>query len=232
MDVRRPAIAVIFANGEIGDYAAARRLVQPGDFLVAADGGLRHLQVLNLLPGLLIGDLDSVTPEDVAAMQSAGVEIKRYPVEKDETDLELALLAVASAGWRTVRVAGGLGGRLDQTLGNLSLLLLPALEGPALEGPALAGPALADLDLRLDDGREETWLIRRQTTVEGRPGDVVSLLPLNGPAAGIVTVGLQYPLRHETLYPEHTRGISNVMQGQRAAISLEKGLLLCIHTRG
>ena len=212
----RPERAVIFANGEIKDYPAARRLVQPGDFLVAADGGLRHLQSLNLLPGLLIGDLDSVTREDIAALQSAGVEIRRYPVEKNETDLELALLAVAMAGCRTIRVAGGLGGRLDQTLGNLFLLMLPGMEY---------------LDLRLDDGREEVCLVRRQTLLEGHPGDVVSLLPFNGPASGIETEGLSYPLERETLYPEHTRGISNVMLGARAAISLEKGLLLCIHTR-
>jgi thiamine pyrophosphokinase len=216
MDASRPERAVIFANGEIEDYPAARRLVQPGDFLVAADGGLRHLQSLNLLPGLLIGDLDSVSGEDIAALQSAGVEIRRYPVEKDETDLELALLAVAMAGCRTIRVAGGLGGRLDQTLGNLFLLLLPGLES---------------LDLRLDDGREEVCLVRRQTTLEGRPGDVVSLLPFNGPASGIVTEGLYYPLERETLYPEHTRGISNIMLGKQTAVSLEKGLLLCIHTR-
>ncbi len=213
----KPARAVIFANGEITDYSAAGRLVEPGDFLVAADGGLRHLQSLHLQPDLLIGDLDSVIGEDVAALQSAGVEIRRFPVEKNETDLELALLAVAMAGCRTVRVAGGLGGRLDQTLGNLSLLMLPRLE---------------DLDLRLDDGREEVILVRRQISLDGRPGDVVSLLPFNGPAVGIVTEGLYYPLERETLSPEHTRGISNVMLGERVAVSLEKGLLLCIHTRG
>jgi thiamine pyrophosphokinase len=226
MDAARPAIAVIFANGDIGDYAAARQLVQPGDFLVAADGGLRHLQTLNLRPNLLIGDLDSVTAEDVAAMQSAGVEIRRFPVEKDETDLELAMLAVASAGWRTIRVAGGLGGRLDQTLGNLFLLMLPGLASTGRVGPGVLG-----LDLRLDDGREEAWLVRGLTTIDGCAGDVVSLLPLNGPVSGIVTQGLQYPLQHETLYPEHTRGISNVMQEAQASVSLEKGLLLCIHTR-
>ena len=208
--------AVIFANGEIQDYPAVRRLLQPGDFRVAADGGLRHLQALHLQPHLLIGDLDSVAAQDVAALQSAGVEVRRFPVEKNETDLELALLAAAAAGCRILRVAGGLGGRLDQTLGNLSLLMLPGLE---------------DLDLRLDDGREEVILVRRQVSLAGRPGDVVSLLPFNGPAAGVATEGLYYRLEGETRYPEHTRGISNVMLGERATVSLEKGLLLCIHTR-
>jgi thiamine pyrophosphokinase len=212
----RPARAVIFANGDIKDYTAARRLVQPGDFLVAADGGLRHLQSLDLIPALLIGDLDSVSAEDVAACQSRGVEIRRFPVEKNETDLELALLAVASAGWQTIRIAGGLGGRLDQTLGNIFLLMLPGLES---------------LDLRLDDGLEEAWLVRSETTLEGSPGDVVSLVPLNGPAMGVATGGLYYPLKQETLYPEHTRGISNVMQGEQTSVSLQQGLLLCIHTR-
>ena len=208
--------AVIFANGELRDLGAVHRVLQPGDFLVAADGGLRHLRSLGLLPNLLIGDLDSVSEEDADLLRSSGVEVRRYPVEKNETDLELALEAVSQAGYSSIRVVAALGGRLDQTLANLFLLRLPGLE---------------HLDLRLDDGLEEVVLIRHRLTLVGGPGDVVSLLPLDGPAGGIQTDGLYYQLKHETLFPEHTRGISNVMLGSEASISLERGQLLCVHSR-
>lgn len=208
--------ALLFVNGILGDPRAVAALIHPQDFLVAVDGGLHHLTRLGRLPHLLIGDLDSVSAEQVAALEAAGVHIERYPAEKDETDLELALLWAVRAGFRHITVLAALGGRLDQTLGNLFLLMRPEL---------------ADREVRLEDGREEVFLIRGQGTVHGEVGDTVSLLPLAGPAQGIVTQGLRYPLRGETLYPDRTRGISNELIAPQASITLEQGLLLCIHTR-
>ena len=215
MDTRNTR-AILFANGEIADPAGVSKILLPDDFLVAVDGGLRHIQNLGLTPGLLIGDLDSVSQEDVGQLRAAGVPVRKYPVEKDETDLELALRAVMDMGYRQMRIVAGLGGRLDQTLGNLFLLLLPEL---------------AACDVCLDDGTIEAFLIHRQTELEGRAGDTLSLLPMEGPAFGVLTEGLYYPLKSETLFPEHTRGISNVFLGDHARVSLEKGILLCIHTR-
>ncbi len=214
-----PARAFIFANGELPDISALRGLLHPDDWLVAADGGLHHLQRLGLIPQLLIGDLDSVLPEEAAALEQAGVAVRRFAPEKDETDLELALQAVFQAGCLEVRIAAGLGGRIDQTLGNLSLLLLPASTGH---------PAV---DLRFEDGREEVLLITTRQSVSGAAGDTLSLIPWLGPARGICTEGLRYPLRGETLWPERTRGISNELLGDTASISLQEGCLLCIHTR-
>lgn len=207
---------VIFVNGRLRSARALAGMLRPDDWLIAADGGLRHLRRLGLVPHLLIGDLDSVTAEDLAWAQANGAEVRRYPREKDETDLELALQAAVQTGRPAILLAAALGGRLDQTLGNLFLLLRPELAG---------------LDARLEDGREEVFLIRGQAELVGRRGDVVSLLPLNGPAEGVVTRALQYPLRAETLYPHGTRGISNVMEGNTATVSLRAGLLVCIHTR-
>ncbi len=206
---------VVFANGELPDLEHARALLRPDDFLIAADGGLRHIKSLGLRPHLLIGDLDSVLPEDLLLLQSEGVEIRRHPVEKDETDLELALTAAAEKA-DDILVVAGLGGRLDHTLGNLYLLLAPRLAG---------------LEIRLDDGIEEAFWIRCAADLTGQPGDRVSLLPLLGPVEGVVTTRLRYPLKAETLYPEHTRGISNEMITRSARVSVAAGVLLCIHTR-
>ena len=173
------------------------------------------MQTIDLRPHLLIGDLDSVSLSDVSELQAAGVEIRQYPVEKDETDLELALLAAVSAGYKSIWLVAALGGRLDQTLANINLLLLPEL---------------ADRDVRLFDGMEEVFLIRDQVTIHGQPGEIVSLIPLQGPVAGITTRGLQYPLKAETLYPERSRGISNRLLGKIARVQVESGTLLCIHT--
>ncbi len=208
--------ALIFANGLIPSYAAAKRLVQPGDALIAADGGARHLAALGLTPHVVIGDLDSLSPAEIEHLRGAGARILQFPREKDETDLELAILHACREGYTHLRILGAFGGRFDQALANLFLLALPELKG---------------IDARLDDGLEEAFLIESNAFVEGRPGEVVSLLPLGSPAGGIRTRGLRYPLRAETLYPERSRGISNELEAPIAEIRLEQGRLICIHTR-
>lgn len=209
-------IAWIFSNGEIANPDLLLPLIGEEDFLVAADGGLKHIFRLKLWPNLLIGDLDSVTAEDLAECETSGVKTLRYPPEKNETDLELAIQAVLSGEYSRIRIAGALGGRLDQTLGNLYLL---------------TQPSLINVDIRLEDGREEVFLIRQSAVIEGQPGDTLSLLPINRAAHGILTHGLRYPLKNETLWPDHTRGISNELSEPHASVRLMDGLLLCIHTR-
>ena len=208
--------AILFANGEIRNPAVVKAMLQPADFLVCVDGGLRHLKILGLTPHLLIGDLDSISAAEVLDLEQAHVRIQRYPVDKDETDLELALLVALKEGYRTLLVVAALGGRLDQTLGNLFLLTLPALSG---------------CDIRLEDGVEEAFIIRTRAIILGLPGDVVSLLPLAGNVTGVVTTGLRYPLHGETLLFERTRGISNVLLENQAVIEVGSGVLLAIHTR-
>ncbi len=208
--------ALIFANGSLPGLEAARGLLRTGDFLLAVDGGALHLARLGLRPHLLVGDLDSLPAEALADLAASGVEVLRYPPEKDETDLELAIQIALGRGFRDLVLVAALGGRIDQTLANIFLLTLPDLAG---------------VSARLDDGIEEMFLIRSAASVCGQVGETVSLLPLGGPARGITTRGLRYPLRGEALFPERTRGISNELIEAQAEVTLEEGLLLCIHTR-
>jgi thiamine pyrophosphokinase len=208
--------ALIFVNGYLPDLEPVRRLIQPGDTLLAADGGTRHLLALGLFPSAIIGDLDSLTDDERQKTESAGVDIRQVPRDKNETDLELALHYAVGTGHRQIIVVAALGGRLDQSLGNLSLL---------------TDSALADLYIRLDDGVEEAFFVRKQAQVEGRCGDIVSLLPWGGEVTGVTTDGLRWPLRGETLLPHQTRGISNEMLGESASVNLTSGLLLVTHRR-
>jgi len=208
--------AWIFVNGGLGDPNVVKNMILPGDLLVAADGGYSHLRQLHLLPDVLIGDLDSIPEADAQWLAAQGVRIERFSPDKDETDLELALLWVIAAGWRRIRIAAAQGDRLDHTLGNLFLLLLPELE---------------NCDVRLENGLDEVFFIRTTAIIRGHPGDRVSLLPFGKPAEGVSTRGLQYALCGETLLPERTRGISNVLLEDSAEVSISAGLLICIHTR-
>ena len=205
---------ILIANGDLPGPQAIVAELSSDDFLIAVDGGLRHLVNLGLTPNLIIGDLDSANPDDVAQFESQGVKVLRYPIEKDETDLELALQAAIEQHPAAIRVVAALGGRLDQTLGNIFLL---------------TRPEFAEVDLRLIDGTQEVFLIRNRTTLTGHSRQRVSLLPLLGPVTGVKTENLAYPLKFETLHPDQTRGISNRMLDSTASVSIESGLLLCIH---
>lgn len=208
--------AVIFANGEIPAVAQINPLLKDGDYLIAADGGLHHIFNLEKTPQLLIGDLDSVSADEVERASSLGVEVRRFKVDKDDSDLQLALLAAAAKGFKEILVFAALGGRLDHTLTNLFLLALPEL---------------SHLKVTVENGEEEIFLIRDKAEILGRPGDTLSLIPLQGEVKGVETRALKYPLKQETLFPEKSRGISNIMLADRAGVSIESGFLLCIHTR-
>ncbi len=208
--------AVIFANGKMADWKTAAGLIRAGDLLIAADGGARVAGKLGFTPQVLIGDLDSLPAREVKRLEAGGTRVIRYPVGKDETDLELALDFALGEGAGEVLILAPFGGRLDQTLGNLSLLNRKDLRG---------------VQVRMDDGRDELVLIHSRANIVGNAGDIVSLIPLGGEAGEVTTRGLKFPLENETLYPHKTRGISNRMTGGSAVVSLETGALICIHTR-
>lgn len=206
--------AVLFANGQPGTLE--RVILSPEDYLVAVDGGLNHLKHLKLTPHLLIGDLDSVGPELPAVLEAQGIEVLRFPPAKDQTDLELALFHVLAKGFDEVLIVAALGGRLDQTLGNLALFTNPDFE---------------NVNIYLDDGNLKAFIIHESIAFSSKPGDVVSLIPLCKPVSGISTWGLAYPLRNETLNPHQTRGVSNLATGNEVNIQIAEGVLLCLHDR-
>src|SRR5215212_7545312 len=201
---------IIFANGELPDLNKARALIQQGDYIICADGGTRHALALNLKLDLIIGDMDSTEREQLQHLKDGEVSIELFPQDKNETDLELAIHRAIRLNPKQIIIVAALGGRLDQTLANITLLTQPQLSA---------------FDVRLDDGVEEIFLCRDQVQVHGRGGDIVSLIPWGEAASEVQTMNLKWPLRKETLYPDKTRGISNEMLGESASISIGSGSL-------
>lgn len=207
--------AYIFLNGVF--ERPARHWPQapaPGDLVVAADGGAAHALALGWPVHVLVGDFDSLAPGTVASLTAGGAEVRRHPVDKDETDFELALGLAREKGYDEVEVLAALGGRWDMSLGNL---LVPA----AWAGCRVAfrqGPWA----LRLLAGPAETW-------EDGAPGDTVSLLPVGGDARGVTLTGCRWPLAGETLRLGLTRGLSNKMTAPGLHLGLEAGLLILAH---
>lgn len=207
---------VIFANGELPDIKKMQAFLQVDDYILCADGGTRHALALRLKPDLVIGDMDSVRKSDWQKLKKDGISVELFPRDKNETDLELAINRAIDMQPEQIVIVAALGGRLDQTIGNITLL---------------ADVRLSTFDVRLDDGVEEISICRNQAQIRGRSGDTVSLIPWQGAVTGIQTSDLKWQLNDETLYPDKTRGISNEMIGETASVSIKSGLLLVVHRR-
>lgn len=210
--------AVVVAGG--GPPVLDSSVTLPPDApIVAADSGVDTALALGLRVDVVVGDLDSASPEGLVAAEAAGARIVRHPVAKDATDLVLAMEEAIGLldgeGERTVIVLGGDGGRLDHLLaGSL----------------ALADPAWASVTVRAHLGPATVHVLHGPASRElgGALGDLVSLVPVGGPATGVRTGGLVYPLRGEALDPGTTRGVSNVIESLPATVALEAGCLLAV----
>lgn len=204
---------VIVANGELENHPRLQSIWHTADLRIAANGGAvnarRHL---GLAPHIVIGDFDSL--DDATRAWCAQAEFIQHPREKDETDLELAIDLAITRDANAITILGALGGRFDQMMANAFLLVKPA----QLRIPArIAG---TDFDV---------WLAIEHATITGEIGETVSLMPLTEQANGIVTQGLRYPLRGETLHFGSSRGVSNAMVAEHAEVSFTHGLLLVVH---
>jgi thiamine pyrophosphokinase len=210
--------AVIFANGELNLSSAIRGEIRSDDLVIAADGGALHCRKLGIKPMVVIGDFDSVPPEDLAALQAEGALLMRYPVRKDETDLELAFEYARKQSCQEIILFGALGARWDMSIANILLT---------------AHPNFREIQVRLIDDHQELQLLQSggNLILYGKPGDTLSLIPLNSRAQGITTQGLEYALSDEDLDFASSRGVSNVFTAENASISLRQGLLICVVIR-
>jgi thiamine pyrophosphokinase len=179
------------------------------DMVIAADVGFDNARDLGIHVDLLVGDLDSASPG--AAHQAQAVE--RHPVDKDETDLELALAAALNAGMESVTVIGTIGGRADHALGNLLVV---------------AADRWADLRIHLRIDGTRAWVVRDRVEVHGTVDDLVSLLAVGGQATGVTTTGLAWPLSNGVLEPGAGLGMSNRLAGPTATVEVGTGTVLVI----
>lgn len=206
---------VIFANGVLTQPDRLRAYLRPDDHIFCANGGTRYALALGLTPEAIIGDLDSLEPELVTELETAWVTIHRHPVDKDQTDLELALERAVAEQPDEIVLVTALGGRLDQMLANILLL---------------TQPQYASVKLTLVDGSQWATLLRshQAETITGQPGDTLSLIPLTPTVTQVTLSGVKWPLEQATLSLGSTWSISNELTGQRANVRIGEGLVLVI----
>jgi thiamine pyrophosphokinase len=207
---------VIFANGYYGNLQRYQDIVQNADITICADGGANYAYRLGITPSLVIGDMDSIEPETRSQLDANGVKVKKYPVHKDFTDLQLALEAAEEAGADSIVLLGSLGNRLDHTIGNLFSGVDLARKGKNI---VHYGPDCM------------VYLVTGELFLEGSKGDIVSVMTLTDQAVGVSEAGMEYPLNEAFLESSKPYAVSNVMEEEMARISVREGVLAVFHYR-
>lgn len=207
--------AIVFANGELAAWPDRLEINPDQDLIICADGGLTHCLAYGYSPAVVVGDLDSADPEQLNCLAGQGGEIIRHPARKDETDLELALALAKERGAEEIIVLGALGRRLDMTLANITLLADPARQG---------------LKVSLLDRNRQAFCLTGpgRMFLTGRPGATVSLIPLSARVTGVTLFDLEYPLNEAVLTIGSSRGVSNVLIGDEAAVEIASGRVIII----
>jgi len=209
----------VLANGA-WDFEWGKQVLKEVGFLICADGGANYALLSGRMPDLIIGDLDSILPENLIMCENAGCVIERYPCVKDETDLELALFRAEDqarfVGERDIWLYGATGKRIDHFLGNVALMLAYAKKG---------------YRIRLVDPEQELWILQAREEISGSFGRLLSLIVLSEKAI-VTTEGLGYPLQHGTLLQESPRGVSNVFLGEEAVIQVHEGWVMVVLPTG
>lgn len=206
--------AFIFLNGNPSSAPFYRKHFESfrhrPDTVICADGGYRLAQQSGIKPDLVVGDLDSLQDEQI----EKGVEIRRYPREKNLSDFELAMQAAVDMAPEKVYVYGALGGRIDHELTNILLLASTRYHAIFIEeGVEIHG-------------------IHERLVLRNRKGFLCSLLALGGPCHVTDMRGFQYTLHDELLQPS-SRGLSNTITEDEATISLKSGsLIVVVNTPG
>ncbi|MEI7636504.1 MAG: thiamine diphosphokinase [Syntrophus sp. (in: bacteria)] len=207
---------VIIAGSVIEDMELLRRRIEAATpmSILCADGGARHAYALGLAPDLIIGDMDSLDDELLRVFEEKGVAVARYPVRKDETDTQLALIQALAMNPEEILIFGAMGRRLDHTLANLGLLMMGLEKG---------------VPIKLLDENCEVFVMAGTVTVSGKKGQTVSIFPWGGEARGITLEGFEYPLENATMNLAHPCGISNRLTEKEGRIKVDLGYLLVIH---
>ena len=208
-------VLFVVAGGQIKDLAFFRSKlseVNPSE-IICADSGASHVYGIGIVPQVIIGDMDSLTPVMLDYFRERGSRIIRYPETKEETDTQLALEYAFSMAPDEIYVFGAFGSRIDHVMGNISLLVLGAKKG---------------IHTKLIDEWCEAFVVTHNCVIDGEIGQTVSLLPFSDVVTGITLDGFEYLLENGVMEIGRPYGISNRLTATSGVISVSTGCLLVI----
>ncbi|WP_432665162.1 thiamine diphosphokinase [Wukongibacter baidiensis] len=210
---------IIVSNGSIIDYSFYNNVISSDDFIICADGGAKHLIKMNIVPNVIIGDLDSIDEEHKKKFLEKKVEFQKFPTNKDATDTELALDFALSHNPSEIILIGTLGSRMDHSIANVTLLR-----------------KILDKNIKgkMINENNEIYIIddkHNKLVLSGENNEYLSLIPLSNKVKGVTLEGFKYPLFNAEISFGSSIGVSNEFAKKQGSISINEGLLLVIKAR-
>ena len=179
--------------------------------IICADGGAKHLRTLNILPHVMIGDFDSINPDDHLFFKEKKIKILTYPLKKNYTDTDLCVSHALKYRASDITLLGVTGTRMDHTLANIFLL---------------KKLALLNIPARIINQHNEIHVVTDYLELKGKPKELLSIIPITQTVNGITLTGLEYPLKNADMNMGDTLGISNVFKESTISIRVKKGVLI------
>lgn len=210
------SVAVIFLAGQINDYDGILQYVKQASYVMCADAGTVHVDRLDIVPDIILGDMDSIPKALLEKYIKMGVEIRRFNVDKDKTDSQLAIDIAFEKGFDEIILFGAVGSLPDHTVTNI--MLLESICNRQGKGLIVTDNA-------------QLLVTKDQITITNEGYERVSLIPISEKVTGVTVTGLRYELNNDVLYRADSRGTSNRFQDESARIEIKEGVLLIVMAR-
>jgi thiamine pyrophosphokinase len=202
---------LVISNGTINNYNILESVVTEADFIICADGGMNHLIKLNLLPDLVLGDLDSISEQALRYINDNKITIQKYPAIKDVTDTALAIEYLIEKKFKEITMIGVTGTRQDHTMANI--FLLKYLYENGIKG-------------RIVDDNNIIYFTEEYLELEYLKDSFVSIIPITEDGIIVTISGFFYNLNNENIEFGSTHCISNRIVEEKGFIKIHKGKAL------
>lgn len=204
---------LIVGSGRVDSLSLLQEEIEKADYIICADGGAQYFLSQKRLPDVLLGDMDSIRQEDYRYLVERGVEIRKHPARKNDTDMELAVKAMEEKGIRKIQIFGATGSRMDHTLANSTMVAEKWDQGT---------------EIVLWDAYNRISALQTQTVVKW--GEFLSVIPLD-PSVTVSLEGVAYPLDHHRIERGSSLGVSNQILEATAKVVVHEGKGLLIQSR-
>ena len=202
---------LIILNGNIKDLNLLKEAAEESDFILAADGGIRYIVEIGLVPDLVIGDFDSISKKYLDLIRNKDISIEQFPVKKDKTDSELCVDYMIDQGAKHIILFGAIGSRIDHTLANIYLL-------DKIVKAGISGEII--------DSSNRITLVTDELKLTRKLDHFTSIIPLTFDGAIVTLKGFEYNLTKVNIDFASTQGVSNRIVEEEGYIKIHQGKCL------
>lgn len=200
--------ALLILNGEKVNSTTILKLKDESDFILSADGGTDYCVELGIIPDLVIGDLDSISPKTLDILKKKEVPINVFPIKKDKTDSQLSIEYLMDKGAEEITIIGAIGSRIDHTLANI--LLLKTIKDKGIKG-------------KIVHNNNIIYIIDDELIMDKKNGYFVSIIPIESKGVLVSLKGFEYNLSKVKIDFASTLGVSNFVIDEKGYIKVHEG---------